>query len=81
MPYFLFASFGTRRGILNFGFLARFRLKFAFLIDLSDSVPPSLKGKGDRGKGSIVRNLPTIPTRIQFFATCQTTLDSAARNG
>ena len=27
-------------------------------------VPPSLKGKGDTGKGSIPRNLPKIPTRI-----------------
>ena len=35
-----------------------------FTIAFPDFVPPSLKGKGDRGKGSIWRNLPTIITRI-----------------
>ena len=53
------------RKILTLGFLTRFRLKFVFLIGISDFVPPPLKGEGVRGRGSIARNLPTIATRIQ----------------
>ena len=49
--------------------------KFVFIIDFSDFVPPSLKGKGDRGKGSIARNLPTIATRIQRRRKVSPSLD------
>ena len=52
----------NERGILNFGFLARFRSKFVLLIDLSDFVPPPLKGEGGSGG------------RIQLRATCQETV-------
>ena len=34
---------------------AHFRLEFVFTIGFSVFVPPSLKGKGDRGKGSVAK--------------------------
>ena len=45
--------------------LSAFPIEIRFFIAFSDFVPPSLKGKGDRGKGSIARNLPINALRIQ----------------
>ena len=55
--------------ILNLGFSARFRLKFILVIAFLEFVPPSLKGKGDRGKGSIPRNVHLFYYRFSGFCS------------
>ena len=58
------------------GFLSRLQLKIVFIIDFLNFVPPSLKGKGDRGKGPIARNPPTITTRIRFPSLLKIIVDN-----
>ena len=63
------------REIFKNWFFSAFSTEIYFITALPDFVPPSLKEKGDRGKGSIARNLPTIATRILDFKKLQIVLD------
>ena len=52
------------RGIFKNRLVSAFPVGICLFIAFSGFVPPSLKEKGDRGKGSLARNLPTSATRI-----------------